>query len=485
VETSGSRLVPSLRYRDIEAAIEWLGDAFGFEEHSIAADLDGTIRHAQLVLGCDMIMLLPAAPPQVEGPAKQPDESASTETHSLYFVVDDAEAHYQKAIAAGAELIESGQYAFDGGGYACRDPEGHVWHFGTFNPRLERAEDGTWIREFLYGKRAQSLALRLRERLNPPVLVAAVVAVVVAVAAASWTLLALSQTSANAREKGLASKALSAPLGEESAVRSLARIDTRAKAGNPPADSTPAPGHVESAPEPPAPRSAEAERLNRPAIASPAVASIEAPRHTDPGADLATQKSTDQTTEEVLGKLRETRRPPEQTGALREATVAAPAQEGKDQATSSPEAHEQAARERAAKESAAKESAARKAERTRKEARSWWAETQRVKPSPAEPVKAPTRSAQEPGADAGGWECLPSPPSGQIVCHPPGKRRAPAKATSPAAKQQLFAVEVVAEPPQQEPRQVPSLQPGPDQGTAAIWDCQPAAPDGQIVCRPR
>jgi uncharacterized glyoxalase superfamily protein PhnB len=482
VETNGSRLVPSLRYRDIEAAIEWLGDAFGFEEHSIAADLDGTIRHALLVLGCDTIMLMPAMPTQVEAPATQPDESGgSGGTQSLYFVIDDAEAHYQKATAAGAEILEGGEHAFEGSGYSCRDPEGHIWHFGTFDPRLERAEDGAWIREFLYGKRARNLALRLRERLNPPVLVAAVAAVAVAVAAVGWMLFALSQTGANVREKGLASKSLSAPLAEEGGVRSLARIDTRANAGNPPAGSTPAPGHVESAPEPPARRSAEAERLNRPAIASPAVASIEAPRPTDPGASRAIDRSADPTTEEVLGKLRETRRPPEHTGSLREATAAALPQDAKDQATSSPDGRElQAARERAAKEAAQKETATRKAaERTRKEARSWGAETERVKPAPAEPAKAPTRPSQEPG----GWECVPSQPSGQIVCQPLGKRRAPAKAP-PTAKQQLFAVEVVAEPPQQL-RQAPSYQPAPDQGTVAIWDCQPAASDGQMVCRPR
>jgi hypothetical protein len=227
---------------------------------------------------------------------------------------------------------------------------------------------------------------------------------------------------------------------------------------------------------------------------------IEAPRRPDPGVGRATQPSTYQTTEEVLGRLRETRRPPEETGSLREAPGAAVPQDGKDQATSPADGREQqAARERAAKEAVAKEAAlkeaaakeaatkeaaARKAaERTRKEARSWWTETERVKPSSAEP-KASARRSPGPSTDApDGWECVPSPPSGQIVCHPLGRRRAPVKAASATAKQ-LFAVEVVAEPPQ-ELRQAPSLQPAPEQGTAAIWDCQPAAPDGQIVCRPR
>jgi uncharacterized glyoxalase superfamily protein PhnB len=502
-----------LRYRDIDAAIEWLADAFGFEEHSIAAELDGTIRHVKLNLGCDMIMLLPAAAAPAEGAAKQPQDLGGAEAQSLYFVVDDVEAHYRKAVAAGAEALEDGEYAFGGSGYSCRDPEGHVWHFGTFDPRLqEEGEDGAWIREFLHGARARTLALNLRTRLSPPMLVAAVVAAVVAIAAVGWTVFALSQTSASARDRGVASKALPAPQAEETGVRSLARRDILAKAVEPPVESIPAPSQTERAAEPAvAPRPADAERLNRPAIASPAIAVIEAPRRPDPGVGRAAQPSTYQTTEEVLGRLREARRPPAETGALRETPAAAAPQEGKDQATSSADGREQQAareqagreqaakdaaakealakeaalKEAAAKEAAAKETAARKAaERTRKEARSWSTETERVKPGPAEP-KAAARRSPGPSADApDGWECMPSPPSGQIVCHPLGRRRAPAKAASATARQQMFPVEGVAEPPQ-EPRQAPSLQPAPEQGTAAVWDCQPAAPDGQIVCRPR
>ena len=50
-------VIPTLRYRDAPAAIEWLCRAFGFEKHLVVPGDDGTIAHAQLVFGNGMIML--------------------------------------------------------------------------------------------------------------------------------------------------------------------------------------------------------------------------------------------------------------------------------------------------------------------------------------------------------------------------------------------------------------------------------------------
>ena len=50
-------IVPSLRYRDAPAAIDFLCEAFGFARHLVVPCPEGTIRHAQLTLGDGMIML--------------------------------------------------------------------------------------------------------------------------------------------------------------------------------------------------------------------------------------------------------------------------------------------------------------------------------------------------------------------------------------------------------------------------------------------
>ena len=42
-------VVPTLRYRDVPAAIDWLCTAFGFEKHLVVAGDDGSVRYAQLI----------------------------------------------------------------------------------------------------------------------------------------------------------------------------------------------------------------------------------------------------------------------------------------------------------------------------------------------------------------------------------------------------------------------------------------------------
>ena len=52
-----STIMPTMRYRDAPAAIDWLCKVFGFERHAVYANPDGTIAHAELTLGGGMIML--------------------------------------------------------------------------------------------------------------------------------------------------------------------------------------------------------------------------------------------------------------------------------------------------------------------------------------------------------------------------------------------------------------------------------------------
>jgi len=56
-QNTRARIIPSMRYRNTPAAIEWLCKAFGFEKHLVVPGEDGTIAHAQLTLGNGMIMV--------------------------------------------------------------------------------------------------------------------------------------------------------------------------------------------------------------------------------------------------------------------------------------------------------------------------------------------------------------------------------------------------------------------------------------------
>lgn len=128
-------VIPCLRYRDALRMIEWLCAAFGFERHAVYADGD-TVHHAQLTYSNGMIMLSSVghASGSLERLA-QPDEVEGRETQSPCVIVTDADAHYARAKAAGAEVvIDIADQDYGGRGYACRDPEGHLWWFGSYDP---------------------------------------------------------------------------------------------------------------------------------------------------------------------------------------------------------------------------------------------------------------------------------------------------------------------------------------------------------------
>ena len=133
-------LVPCLRYQDAPKAIDWLCRAFGLEKHLVVPGEGGTIAHAQLTFGRGMIMLgsSDAHGGGFDALVKAPGEVGGVGTQSLYVIVDDADAHLARARAAGAEIVlDISDKDYGGRDYTCRDLEGHVWTFGTYDPWAE------------------------------------------------------------------------------------------------------------------------------------------------------------------------------------------------------------------------------------------------------------------------------------------------------------------------------------------------------------
>ena len=128
-------VIPTLRYEDAPAAIEWLCEAFGFEKHLVVPGENGTIAHAQLVFGNGMIMLGSALDREFDRLQKPPNALGNVPSQSPYIILEDADKHYARAVAAGAEIVMDIKDEDHGGrGYSCRDPEGHLWNFGTYDP---------------------------------------------------------------------------------------------------------------------------------------------------------------------------------------------------------------------------------------------------------------------------------------------------------------------------------------------------------------
>lgn len=131
-----SIVVPCLRYRDTPAAIDWLCEVFGFECQLAIPGTGDAVAHAQLTLGDGMIMLGSVNDEGEYGRLlAQPDEIGGRETQTVYLQVEDADRVCERARTAGATILqEPADTEFGTRGFLCRDPEGHVWNVGTYNP---------------------------------------------------------------------------------------------------------------------------------------------------------------------------------------------------------------------------------------------------------------------------------------------------------------------------------------------------------------
>ena len=99
-------IIPSVRYRDAPAAIEWLCRAFGFTPLLVVPGEDGAIAHAELTLGKGMIMLGSADANGAEEETGPPPENGPA-THSVYVVVEHVDTHYERARDAGPTSFTS------------------------------------------------------------------------------------------------------------------------------------------------------------------------------------------------------------------------------------------------------------------------------------------------------------------------------------------------------------------------------------------
>lgn len=126
-------IFPGMRYQDAPAAIDWLAKAFGFEKQVVYPGPGDSIAHAQLRFGSGLIMLGSARDDELN--VKSPRSLGGTSA-AVYMYVEDVDAHYQRAVNAGAEVVrELADTPYGSREYTVRDPEGHVWSFGTYIPQ--------------------------------------------------------------------------------------------------------------------------------------------------------------------------------------------------------------------------------------------------------------------------------------------------------------------------------------------------------------
>jgi uncharacterized glyoxalase superfamily protein PhnB len=368
----------------VAGAVDWLCGTFGFKRHQVVAGEGGVTLYAHLTFGNHMIMVLPVGTSDLARFMKQPDEIGGAETQSCYIVVDDADAHYRNAKAAGADIIlDINDDDHGGRGYACRDPEGHIWSFGTYDP---------W----------QGQAGHSGARLSRALITAALVVGIAAVAAVGgWMLPRPANLSAD--EVRLQREAVTA---RERAEREATRAGLLA---------------AELAQEKSAKDAAErAAREARELLAQ------------EQGAKTTAETSARQL-QQNLAEIRRASDAAEQKARETRDLIAAERNAREAAQRSASDAANELTRERDAKQRAersaqdaleqlAREQRAREdAERAAKAARDQLAQVagEKTEAEPAEPTKetaAPKPRQRK--SDDGLWDCRPRAPSGQVICYP-------------------------------------------------------------------
>jgi uncharacterized glyoxalase superfamily protein PhnB len=130
-------VLPHVEYKDLAEAIEWLGKAFGFREHYRYGE---PLSGAQVHLGKAWIMVHLAE----EGCASPRELGYGTQ--SLTVFIDDVEAHFGRAKAAGAKILEEPHETVYGEfQYAAEDLDGHHWLFSRHARDLSPDEWGARV----------------------------------------------------------------------------------------------------------------------------------------------------------------------------------------------------------------------------------------------------------------------------------------------------------------------------------------------------
>ena len=122
-----STIIPQLPYADIRAALGFLERAFGFREvpASRMEGADGVIHHALVEFGDGVIGIGTQGAHGAVSPQR-----GGIESQYISVAVDDVNAHYERALAAGARIAkEPREHGGGAGAYEAFDPEGHRWRF--------------------------------------------------------------------------------------------------------------------------------------------------------------------------------------------------------------------------------------------------------------------------------------------------------------------------------------------------------------------
>jgi len=122
-----TRITPYLLYENADAALQWLGTTYGFKETLRFTDSTGRVSHAEMDAGGGSVFMLGEPGSGYQSPRRSGHYNAF-----LHVNVDDVDAHFERARAAGATILtEPEDKEYGERGYRSEDLEGHRWEFAT------------------------------------------------------------------------------------------------------------------------------------------------------------------------------------------------------------------------------------------------------------------------------------------------------------------------------------------------------------------
>ena len=133
-------VVPFLTYEDGVTALDWLAEAFGFTETTRLLSSDGRLSHGEMSSG-DAVIMLASPSRDYESPKRHRGSCKSAAAWSalpwiidgVLVFVDDVDAHYARAKAAGAVILSEPEDGPPARRYRVEDLEGHRWMFMARN----------------------------------------------------------------------------------------------------------------------------------------------------------------------------------------------------------------------------------------------------------------------------------------------------------------------------------------------------------------
>jgi uncharacterized glyoxalase superfamily protein PhnB len=126
-----TKIYPVLKYQDARVAFDFLEGALGCERLQVHEGENGGIAHAELRFGDEVLMFGTTS----EG---DPQFNQAVGRTSVYVVVDDPDALFERVKGAGTEVVmEPTDQDYGSRDFIVRDPEGNLWSFGTYAPTLD------------------------------------------------------------------------------------------------------------------------------------------------------------------------------------------------------------------------------------------------------------------------------------------------------------------------------------------------------------